>query len=93
MSKQRKITHSATTSKRKKSEVSSFFEQTYPSITKWVKAYGWIEIGQLDWVRAAMVRALDEGGMVWEGKQKYATLDDLLRDLESALSKWLKENG
>ena len=61
--------HSATTSKHKKSEVPSPFEQTYPSITKWVKAYGWIEIGQLDWVRAAMVRALDEGGMVWEGEK------------------------
>lgn len=40
-----------------------------------------------------MVRALDEGGMVWEGKVKYATLDELLQDLEAALSDWMNENA
>jgi hypothetical protein len=39
------------------------------------------------------VRALDEGGMVWEGKTRYATLDELLQDLEKGLAAWLKESG
>jgi hypothetical protein len=52
---------------------------------------GWIEIGQDDY-RRSMVRALDEGGIVWEGKTKYATLDELLRDLETGLANWMKEN-
>jgi hypothetical protein len=91
MSKQRKVTDTAT-SKGQQSGGESSFEQIYPAITKWVKSHGSIEIGQLDWYRPAMARALLEDDLVWEGKQKYATLDDLLRDLESALSKWLREN-
>ena len=31
--------------------------------------------------------------MVWEGKAKYATLDELLQDLEAALSDWMNENA
>lgn len=67
-------------------------EQTCPSIAQWVESYGWIEIGQDDYSRS-MVRALDIGGMVWEGKTKYASLDELLRDLENGLANWLNENG
>ncbi len=40
-----------------------------------------------------MVRALDEGGLVWEGKTKYKTLDELWRDLEIGLANWMQENG
>jgi hypothetical protein len=42
--------------------------------------YGWIEIGHDDMSRS-FVRALDEGCLVWEGQDDYATLDDALRDL------------
>ena len=41
--------------------------------------YGWIEMGQ-DHMSRSFVRALDEGGLVWEGQEDYATLDDALRD-------------
>jgi hypothetical protein len=41
-------------------------EQAYPHLTQWVKAHGWIEIGQDDHSRS-FVQALDVGGMVWEG--------------------------
>jgi hypothetical protein len=68
------------------------FERAYPSISRWIKSYGWVELGQLDWHRDAMVRALDEGGLVWEGKAEYAALDDLLRDLETGLAGWFAEN-
>lgn len=65
------------------------FAQTYPAIAQWVESYGWIEIGQDDYT---MVRALDVGGMVWVGKAKYASLDELLRDLENGLTAWLEDN-
>jgi len=51
----------------------------------------WIEIGQDDYSRS-FVRALDIGGMVWEGRETYATLDDALQALDTALGAWMKEN-
>ncbi len=68
------------------------FEANYPSIAEWVRSYGWVELGQLDGYDDSMVRALDEGGLVWEGKAEYAALDELLRDLEAGLSRWFAEN-
>jgi hypothetical protein len=55
-------------------------------------AYGWIEIGQDD-DSQSFVRALDMGGMVWEGKPKYKTVDAALDDLEAALEKIIEEIG
>ena len=40
-----------------------------------------------------MVRALNEGGMVWEGRTAYVTLDALFDDLETNLAIWAAENG
>jgi hypothetical protein len=40
-----------------------------------------------------MARALDEGGMVWEGKTHYASLDELLSDLNEGIAQWTKELG
>ena len=65
-------------------------EATYPTISRWVQEYGWIEIGQDDMSRS-FVRALDEGGLVWEGQEDYATLDDALWDLEAGLAAWMRE--
>jgi hypothetical protein len=72
--------------------VAPVVEEAFPTIALWTRSWGWIEIGQND-TRRSMVRALDEGGMVWEGKVKYATLDELLQDLEAALSDWMNENA
>jgi hypothetical protein len=63
---------------------------TYPTIARWVMEYGWIEIGQ-DHMSRSFIRALDEGGMVWEGQEAYATLDDAVRDLEAGLVAWIRE--
>ena len=41
----------------------------------------------------SFVRALDEGGMVWEGQEHYPTLDAALQDLETALVAWMREQG
>jgi len=55
-------------------------------------AYGWIEIGQDD-DSHSFIRALDMGGMVWEGESKYKSVDAALGDLEAALEKIIEEIG
>jgi hypothetical protein len=65
-------------------------DTTYPTIARWVMEYGWIEIGHDDMSRS-FVRALDEGGLVWEGQEDYATLEDALQDLEAGLVAWMRE--
>ena len=64
-------------------------ETNYPHVARWVRDFGWIVIGQDDFSRS-MVRALDIGGLIWEGKTGYATLDAALLDLEEALAAWFK---
>ena len=64
-------------------------ETNYPHVDRWVQDFGWIEIGQDDFSRS-MVRALDIGGLIWEGKASYATLDAVLQDLDRALAAWFK---
>ena len=66
------------------------FSSTYPNIAAWTESYGWIEIGQ-DNFSQSLARALDMGGMVWEGKSKYKTVDAALGDLEAALEKKIIE--
>ncbi len=65
-------------------------ERAYPHIARWVKTHGWIEIGSDDY-RSSFVRALDEGGMIWEGAASYPSLDAALRALDTALQDWLHE--
>jgi hypothetical protein len=50
-------------------------EQIYPHLARWVKDHGFVEIGYDDYSRS-FVRALDIGGMVWEGATRYLILDD-----------------
>ena len=64
------------------------FESQYPSITLWVNERGCIEIG-LNEFSTSFVRALDEGGLVWEGNDQYASLDDALRALDAAIAEWI----
>jgi len=68
------------------------FEQKYPHITAWIKTHGWIETGQIDGP-SNFILALDEGGVVWEGKAKYATIDEAFEALEKGLASWMKEQG
>ena len=58
----------------------------------WTESYGWIEIGQDD-DSQFFIRALDMGGMVWEGNSKYKTVDAALDDMEAALEKIIEEIG
>jgi hypothetical protein len=68
------------------------FDDTYPNITYWVESFGWIEVGQ-DEYSTSLVRVLDEGGLVWEGKDTYETLDETMQALERALGECIKEYG
>ena len=71
------------------SEADAPAESSYPNVARWVKDIGWVEIGWDDFSRS-MVRALDIGGMIWEGRASYATLDAALEDLDQALAAWFK---
>ena len=66
-------------------------DEAFPHLTTWVTTYGWIEIGYDDYQRS-FIRALDSGGMVWEGSIEYATLESALQALDDALAVWMKEN-
>jgi len=68
------------------------FEQTYPALTRWIQRYGWLELGQVDWSRS-LIRALDEGGLVWEGGTRPGTLSDALAEAETALEAWFAEQA
>jgi hypothetical protein len=73
------------------SQHSHILEDTYPYVAAWVDGGGWIEIGQDDYSRS-FIRILDTGGMVWEGKTKYPSLDAAIQDAEMALAR-LEETG
>ncbi len=61
------------------------FERSYPNVARWVKTHGWIEIGQ-DNYSHSFIRALDEGGLVWEGSRSYKTLDEAFEALEQGIA-------
>jgi hypothetical protein len=65
-------------------------DEAFPHLKEWVTTYGWIEIGYDDYNRS-FIRALDGGGMVWEGRMVYATLDNALQELDDALAAWMKD--
>ena len=67
------------------------FEDTYPAIARGVTEFGWIEVGQ-DEMSRSFIRAIDEGGMIWEGREDYATLDAALQDLEAGIAAWIQQN-
>ncbi|HEY7851082.1 MAG TPA: hypothetical protein VIC27_13505 [Ktedonobacterales bacterium] len=69
-------------------------EELYPHIARWVTLRGYVNIGHDDdSFHPAFVRALDAGGMIWEGDPSYPTLDDALRALDDAIRDWLREQG
>ena len=63
-------------------------EKQFPNISHWVNEQGLTEIGA-DENSSSMVRILDEGGLVWEGKSSYKTLDEALQETEIAIADWL----
>ena len=68
------------------------FTKSYPNIAKWVKNWGWIEIGNNDDSPLGFVLALTIGGVIWEGKHLYDSLEDALEDLDRGIGAWLEIN-
>ena len=70
------------------------FEEAYPSIAHFVDAIGYITIGyDDDSPLNSFIQAMDSGGMVWEGKDTYKTLEEASQDLDGGLGKWMQEEG
>ena len=67
------------------------FGISYPKIAAWVSNGGWVEIGYETYTDS-FVRAVDEGGMIWEGAKKYKTVDEALQALEVGIGTWRGEN-
>jgi hypothetical protein len=70
------------------------FEQSSPHMTHVVHAIGWIEVGHDDdRPLTSFIRAIDPGGMVWEGRDAYETLDEAFQDVEEGLATWMRKQG
>ena len=68
------------------------FASRYPNLGGWIKGGGWLEIGYTDFTQS-FVRVLDTGGMIWEGKASYKSIDAALQAAEDAVIRWQEENG
>jgi hypothetical protein len=68
------------------------FTELYPNLAYRVESFGWIELGQDDYSRS-LICILDEGGMIWESKERHDNLDAALQDAEAAIADWLKKAG
>ena len=71
----------------------SSFEKNYPNIDRWINEHeGLIEIGyDADSPFDSFIRALDQGGMSWEGESEYDTLDEAWKDADQAISVILRD--
>lgn len=67
------------------------FEERYPALTRWVQDAGWLEMGRVYW-SASLIRALDEGGLIWEDDGSATSLAAALAVAEEAVAKWFREN-
>jgi len=63
----------------------------FPAIDRWVKEYGWIEIGVQE-LFGFVARALHEGGLEVEDDRP-DTLAEALAALEAGLARWFKNEG
>ena len=63
----------------------------FPAIDRWVKEYGWIEIGVQE-LFGFVARALHEGGTQVEDDRP-GTLAEALAALEAGLARWFEEQG
>lgn len=71
----------------------STFETTFPNITRFVNDIGWIEVGyDNDSPLTSFVKAIEPGGMVWEGEDSYASMEAAFEALEAGLGEWIREN-
>jgi len=68
------------------------FEELYPNIVWWAQSSGWIELGRDD-CRRSLIRVLDIGGTLWEGKEQYDSVGVAMDEAEKFIAQWRRENG
>ncbi len=68
------------------------FDNLYSNISRWADGGGWIELGRDDYSQS-LIRVLDPGGMLWEGKEVYPTVAAALDEAEAFIARWYEENG
>lgn len=74
-----------------RAKVSDAFAASYPNVARWVREEeGWIELGS-DEFSSSFIRALNAGGLVWEGSDDYPTVDAAFADADAGLAEWLEE--
>jgi hypothetical protein len=66
-------------------------EARYPNVARWVRQHGWIEIGYDDFSHS-FARALDIGGIIWEGAAETDSLEVALDALDAGIAAWLEKN-
>jgi hypothetical protein len=84
-------TQKATTQKATQSAKSDDFAARHPNLADWITGGGWLEIGYTE-MTDSFVRVLDIGGMVWEGKASYKSIDAALQAAERAVVRWTNEH-
>ena len=67
------------------------FDEKYLYIANWVQD-GTIEIGYSGY-DDVFLRAIDEGGVIWESNEIYENLDDAFVALEAGIKAWCQEHG
>jgi hypothetical protein len=73
------------------SKLSDAFAAAYPNVARWVREEeGWIELGS-DEFSSSFIRALNTGGLIWEGDDDYPTLDAAFADADAGIAEWLGE--
>ena len=68
------------------------FVGRYPHIAFWVREHGQIELGY-DYNTDSCARAIDEGGMTWNGGNSEETVDEWLQALEAGVEELIDELG
>jgi hypothetical protein len=66
-------------------------EKLFPAISRWVRGYGHVEIGEQE-MFGFVARALDYGNLAFED-DKPDTLAEAMASLERGLAKWFEEQG
>jgi hypothetical protein len=77
----------------KRTKVPDALAAAYPYVARWVlDEEGWIEVGADEHSRS-FVRALNPGGLAWEGEAEYPSLDAAFEALDAGIAEWMGEDA
>jgi hypothetical protein len=68
------------------------FDEQYPNVAWWCQGQGWIELGR-DEVSTSVTCVLDIEGLLWEGDDRYETVDEALSEADEFIEGWRTEHG